>query len=277
MSKLEISGSACCFNSLSDVVASINREWKNRWGHGNPGFCFRGSDIASYDLNPSLLREPYPDVPSDLAKLENTLWVEFRLRSKPLLGHNVSGGWEALFTMQQYGLPTRLLDWSGSLAVATYFAIRDIDKHEDGAVWVMAARHLMELRGVMGSWRTVVGDPSIENLSLRENDKELDKFMENKPVPVGPDQLVPRMIAQRGIYTLHSFEKGSLETLAVKDREQHGDSCFLHKINIPAHVKEGLRSEILLVAGINEETIFPDIEGFARGFANEYKRKHSSM
>mgnify|MGYP003635523321 FL=1 len=274
MSKIKASESACCFNSLSDVVASINGEWKKRWGQENPGFCFRGTDIESYDLNPSLLRKPYPDIPSDLAKLENTLWVEFRLRSKPLLGHNVSGGWEALLTMQQYGFPTRLLDWSRSLAVATYFAIRDIEKHEDGAVWVMAARHLMELRGVMGSWRTVVGDPSIENLSLREDDKDLDKFMENTPVPVSPDQFVSRMIAQRGIYTLHSYEKDSLELLAMKDRDQHGDSCFLHKIVIPAHVKEGLRSEILLVAGITEETIFPDIEGFARDFVNEYKRKH---
>lgn len=169
MEKTNTIKTACCFNALSDCVASINSFWKNRWGMVDPGFCFRGADKVEYDLNPSLLRKPYPVAPEELASLENTLWVEFRLRSKPLLGHNVSNGWEALLTMQQYGFPTRLLDWSRSLAVAAYFAIRNVDIYEDGIVWIMAARHLMELRGVDNAWRTVVGDPTIETLSLREN------------------------------------------------------------------------------------------------------------
>jgi len=273
MSQIEFSGTACCLNSLSDCVASINNEWKKRWRTNDPGVCFRGADSADYDLNPSLLRPPYPEAAEELAKLENELWIEFRLRSKPLLGHHVSGGWEALLTMQQYGFPTRLLDWSRSLAVAAHFSIRDVDLSNDGCVWVMAGRHLMEYRGVESAWRTAVGDPSIENLSLRENKEGLDEFMKHSPVPLCPDQIVPRMIAQRGIYTLQSFERDALETIAIKDRINHGQACFLHKILIPAHIKESLRSEILVVAGVSEESIFPDIEGFARDFVSEYKRK----
>ena len=113
--------------------------------------------------------------------------------------------------MQQYGLPTRLLDWTRSLAIAAYFAVRDLSKDVDGAVWIMASRHLMEIRGVSDAWRTVIGDPSIEILGLRTGTENLDEFNDQHPVPISPDQLVPRMIVQREIYTLHTFKKYAIE------------------------------------------------------------------
>jgi hypothetical protein len=266
---------ACCFNSLSDCVFSINKNWIERWGEHTPGFCFRGADKFNYDLNPSLLRDPYPVSPELLANLENELWVEFRLRSTPLLGRHVYNAWEALLIMQQYGFPTRLLDWSRSLAVAAYFAVRNIDEDDDGAVWVMAARHLMEIRNQSNVWRTAVGDPQLEKMSVRVGTDGLDEFLSQTPVALSPDQVVPRMIVQRGIYTLHSFQRDSLISLAKKDEKRFDQAKFLHKIIIPAHAKEALRSELLLVAGVSEETIFPDLEGFARDFVSEFKRKRS--
>lgn len=273
MDAINIAGLACCFNTLSDCVASINHDWKKRWNESDPGFCFRGADDSNYDLNPSLLRPPYPATPESLATLENSLWVEFRLRSKPLLGRHINNSWEALLIMQQYGFPTRLLDWSRSLAVAAYFAIRNSDVNEDGVVWVMAARHLMQIRGATKAWRTIVGDPNLEALSLRQNKEKLEDFLHQTPIPLSPDQLVPRMVAQRGIYTLHSFQKDALESLAIEDAKNNGPGSFLHKIIIPSYAKESLRSELLVVAGITEETVFPDIEGFARDFVSEYKKK----
>ncbi len=267
------SGVACCLNGLSDCVVRINDGWKQRWGMDCPGFCFRGVDNHQFDLNPSLLRPPYPTELKELALLENNLWVEFRLRSKPLLGHHVRSAWEALFVMQQYGLPTRLLDWSGSLAVAAYFAVRDTDIAQDGAVWIMASRYLMEIRGVEGAWQTVVGDPRLEPMALREGNDGLEEFNAQSPMPVRPDQLDPRMIAQREIYTLHTFRRHAMESLAETDRLSQGVKCFLHKIIIPAKAKPGIRSELSVVAGISEETLFPDIEGFARDFVAEQKRK----
>ncbi|MCP4546392.1 MAG: FRG domain-containing protein [bacterium] len=237
----------------------------------SPGLCFRGIDAQHYLLNPGLLRSPYPEDNEALAKLENSLWVEFRLRSMPLLGRKVSNAWEAFLIMQQYGFPTRFLDWSQSLAVGAYFAVRDIESKCDGAVWVMAAKHLMECRGAAGIWRTVVGDPAIEIMSPRENEKELEAFNQQLPVAVSPDQFVPRMIAQQSIYTLHSFQRQALESLAELDKEENSDACFLHKILIPASAKPGIRSELSIVAGVSEDRLFPDLDGFARGFVDEYK------
>ena len=263
---------ACSFSELTDTLERINEFWKTRWNVENPGFCFRGADKASYDLNPSLLRWPYPEDVKSLAHRENSIYLEFRLRSKPLIGHHVTSTWEAMLTMQQYGFPTRLLDWSKSLAVAAHFSVRDIDCDVEGAIWVMASRRLMELRGYSDCWRSVIGDPSIESLAMKDKPEEIEDPKAQIPAPIAPDQFSPRMIVQQGIYTVHSYQRFVLERLAAADRQDFGDATFLHKIVIPDCSKEGLRSELSLFAGISEETLFPDLDGFARALVAESKR-----
>ncbi len=263
---------ATCLPSLITALGSINREWQRRWRGENPGICFRGCDSTSFDLNPSLLRAPYPTVRAELAKIENNLWLDVRLRARHLLGRPVANGWEALLIMQQHGFPTRLLDWSRTLAVAAHFAVRDLDESDDGAVWVLAARGLMELRGCDAAW-TAIGDPAVEPLGLRENDLNLDDFCDQIPAPVRPDGLVPRLIVQRSVYTLHTFQRDSLHELADRDREQHHAACFLHKIVIPSRAKDGFRSALPIITGVTEETLFPDLDGLARDFVGEWRRK----
>lgn len=113
----------------------------------------------------------------------------------------------------------------------------------------------------------------MDAMGVREGPEGLDEFNALPPVPLSPDQLDPRMIAQRGIYTLHTFMRGALERLAEEDHDTNGDACFLHKITIPKQAKSGLLSELLQVAGVTEETLFPDIGGFARGFNMEARRR----
>ena len=109
-------------------------------------------------------------------------------------------------------------------------------------------------------------------MALRVGPDGLAEFCAQHPIALSPDLLVPRMIVQRGIYTLHTFEQYALEVLANDDRSKHGDACFLHKIVIPGNAKSGLRSALSIVAGVTEETLFPDIDGFARDFVMEQRR-----
>lgn len=269
---VEPTAEACCFGTLLDAVAAINAQWKTRWSMATPGICFRGADDEKYDLNPSLLRHPHTMRPEELALLENNMWLDFRLRCKPLLGYQVSNAWAAMLIQQHHGLPTRLLDWSRSLAVAAYFAVRDINNAKDGAVWMLAGRHLMEVRGDHGPWRTAVGDLRLKPLEPRLDSTNLDEFYAQQPMVLSPDQLVPRIVAQKALYTIHSFRRYSLELLAQDDSRSSGAARFLHKIVIPAAAKASMRSELSLVAGVREESLFPDLDGFARDFVWEQER-----
>jgi hypothetical protein len=51
------------------------------------------------------------------------LVMRFRQRTIPLHSRDLSDEWDALFFMQHYGVPTRLLDWTENPFIAFYFAV----------------------------------------------------------------------------------------------------------------------------------------------------------
>jgi hypothetical protein len=71
---------------------------------------YRGCGKSSYQLLPSLYRPKPEKKAAELALLEQELMTRFRQRSIPFHGRNLSDPWNALFFMQHYGIPTRLLD-----------------------------------------------------------------------------------------------------------------------------------------------------------------------
>ncbi len=273
-------GTALNFEGLSQVLAKLHSYSNERWGRGSGrGICFRGTSDHLYGLNPGLLRDPYPHTDSNgLACVEKELWCDFSLRSKALLGNQISKPLEAMLIMQQHGFPTRLLDWSSSLAVAAYFAVRDGNEEEDGAIWIMEPIHLMRQRGLTG-WCSMVGEEPVDELGLRVNTdhKPIDdghaEWNKLTPMVVKPHHMDLRISAQKVIYTLHTFTKNSLESLAEDDKKTHNQACFLHKIIIPYDRKADLRDELQVLTGISEDSLFPDMDGFARSYKLEAYRK----
>ena len=91
---------------------------------------YRGMSDGQWALTPSLNRA----CPQDLS-LEKIL-----LRSFMKYGYTELQGcnsfWELVAMGQQFGLPTRLLDWTYSPLVAAHFATEDIDYYDrDGVIW----------------------------------------------------------------------------------------------------------------------------------------------
>src|SRR5437899_71081 len=109
---------------------------------GYTRYYFRGHSDGNWSLVPGLarLRRAYLDG-MGLPAVEENLYFGFVTGAGELLPHE-NDSWANLFTMQHHGLPTRLLDWSESFAIALFFALREPARTP--AVWVLNPFRLNE-------------------------------------------------------------------------------------------------------------------------------------
>ncbi|GEM_PF-498916 len=137
-------------------------------------FLFRGLSNARWTLKPSVGR--LIERPGDLP--ERTFFESFKRASVPLLSGRPASDWQWLALAQHYGTPTRLLDWSETPLVALYFAVWEND----------------ELDGVVH----VVPRPPDRPL-----DASVGPFEVTETVFFYPEHVSPRIVAQRGLFTVH--------------------------------------------------------------------------
>lgn len=91
---------------------------------------FRGHQELTWDLAPTLLRhckEKRMKRASDIRELEASLFFEFRARAREL-HDDAPTEWDILFSMRHHGVATRLIDWTETLGVAVFFALRHATK-----------------------------------------------------------------------------------------------------------------------------------------------------
>jgi hypothetical protein len=192
--------------------------------------------------------------------LESVLYYDFVSLAGPLLLRPDSS-WDVLFTMQHHGLPTRLLDWSGTFAVAVHFALKPyIDCKATGAplsselapsVWVLDP---FALNGKTSGHEGVLNPELDLEGSYKEFFIDDEKELTETALAVNPTHHGRRIAAQRGYFTLHSDVFTPLDKLAPE--------C-LRKFDIPpGAVGEGL--DFLALAGASEFSLFPDLDGLAR-------------
>lgn len=96
------------------------RQALNAWGEpatlDQPELWFRGLSSTDHQLVPSVYRHPNAN--------ESSLLSHFQCLAPAYFASGAPrDDWEWLFAAQHYGLPTRLLDWSESLATALFFAV----------------------------------------------------------------------------------------------------------------------------------------------------------
>lgn len=227
--------------SINDYIDLIESVKTNNVVNGNKAdLIFRGQSTDK-PLLPKLARL---SLNGDMAQMEKLMLDEFKRGSLPLTEFKPENNWDWLALAQHHGLPTRLLDWSYSALAALWFAVQNPPKKDDkgnlenGVVWILA--------GLVDDFRT--------------NTEKTDP-LSNKITKIFRSTVVSRRIsAQAGLFTVHKINENGKKIRFETNREFKNK---LTKVIIPHDKFSTLRRQ-LHVLGVNNATIFPDIDGFCR-------------
>lgn len=229
-----------------DLIEKIKT--RNKQNANNADLIFRGQPVDK-PLLPKLARL---ELKGSMANMERLMLAEFKRGSLPLTEFKPENNWDWLALAQHHGLPTRLLDWSYSALAALWFAVErpphknDNGNFENAVVWILSA---------------LVDD-------FRTNTEKIDP-LSNKITKIFRSTVVSRRIsAQAGLFTVHKInENGKM----IKFETNKEFKNKLTKAIIPYEQFPSIRKQ-LHVLGVNNSTIFPDIDGFCRHLEWRYSK-----
>lgn len=224
---------------------------------------FRGHDRVYGELTPSVFRSKF-EVLRKIRDWENELYHSF-VRMAPSRASNLPEkddveAW--LFLMQHHGTPTRLLDWSGSVLIGLYFAVRDLPK-EDGELWSMYAQALNTRSGVPGDptpnnphLRFLAREPLVQDPKGLARELGISKIP-TLPLAVLPPLEFPRLVTQSSRFTIHPRPVGGSTISELLKQPKH-----LVRYIIPSRYKAQLL-ENLSALEITHATLFPDLDALS--------------
>jgi len=207
-------------------------------------YWFRGHGRIQWKLTPSALRYPKEeDRNKALGLLRSFKRVaEIKLSTPPPPQDELK--WMQL--AQQYGLPTRLLDWTSNAAIALYFACQELKK--DGLVFLLNPADLN--RENVGEARVLdaLHDAATIKPYLSLGGQEDKNGLGT--IAINPVLNSERIVLQRGRFTLHGAKQFSLD-------KKHVPSLVC--LPVPKEVKRQCLAELEGV-GVDEMSIFPEPE-----------------
>jgi hypothetical protein len=207
---------------------------------------YRGHPNSDFYLIASLLRYK-----NGLDK-EKYLFTTFKKFSDRILQRRESE-WETLFEMQHFGIPTRLLDWSETFGVALFFATTYNQSHhpdKDAAIYLLNPIELNRLSGIGQIFKVPEDETKFGYTKIYWDHSP---FAARAPIAIEPIFLNERMLAQRGVFTVHHDEIDPIENKfpsAIK-------KVIIPNALIPAAV------EFLELSNLNSFSIYPDLFGIS--------------
>lgn len=200
-----------------------------------------------WPLLPSIARLPSKvmDGFGDWDILEETFMSNFKRFSLPYLNTKPLSSLEWLILARNYGIPTRILDWTTNPLKALFFAVEDLtlDKY-DGVLWNL-------------EFKAFFKEDKFATRHMNKNDqKSLTLYI--------PPHDNPRVASQEGIYILFPFPKAFKPIQPLEAPNCYKDDITsLDKFIVPKKNKEVLRKELSNL-GISHMSLFPGLDGVAK-------------
>lgn len=248
------------------------KERLSQFCEGEGVWIFRGQSSSRWPLATGLERMKETGGRSR-SKAEDLLLGYFNRK----LHHYLSGAQlpthtlEIMALMQHHGAPTRLLDFTFSPYVASFFAAdgaatSDCDGTDDGSCAVWA---------INGDWldaeaqRVLAKAYRWEKIDLSD-DKSVSQLLIGRKVPmvlyIDIYKMNERIISQQGVFLCPGDpDKKIAENLSAYNQAELPDNVY--KILIPKRCRAGILADLNRM-NINEATLYPGLDGFARSTKN---------
>ena len=180
---------------------------------------------------------------------------------------------EWLALMRHHGAPTRLLDWTRSPYVATFFAIADgeavgsVTQNGPPAVWAVSSKWLAdearsvwpELSSISDACGVLPGaESSFDRLFFPRSRQQHAVIM-----PLEPFRLNERVSVQQGVFLCPSSPDWPFETVLKYVCETASEPAPFYRLLIHRSARRELL-RLLRMMNITSETLFPGLDGFAR-------------
>lgn len=228
------------------------------------GWAFRGQRDAEWGLESSLTRRLKQFVSQDKwAEQEDRAIRVFKRKAHHFLNDTSSlkDDFRCLALMQHHGAPTRLLDFTKSPYVASYFALQSCTT--PAAVFAVNTPAL---------WHeaTPPGYPELNRDAIDpRNSDSLNRYYlsNNYPVvwPGEPWTMDRRIVAQAGTFIIPGKIDVTVEELL---NNYVYDKPILAKIILSPDIRKEAM-EALYRMNISNATLFPDLDGLARSISYE--------
>jgi hypothetical protein len=268
-------------------------------------FIFRGQANKSWDLVTSIERAKksyslLTTYTNEYTVEEQWMMHEFK-RKYPLFSSILpkqTDSFEWLAIMQHHGAPTRLLDFTESIFIATYFAT--VEASEDCSVWAI---NRINIRDNIYEAQNL---NYVKHEALKDdvNDVHIEyanKFIGNKTeidceqipitvIPLEPKICTERLARQQGLFLMPTNSNNSfIENLAgafsekeIKLKEIKFEKLLTYKssefnkikilkINISKDYLSDI-SDSLRQMNITAETLFPGVDGLAKSLQQTHIR-----
>ena len=236
--------------------------WNEKLHRYRDNRVYRGMGNVKWTLEPALNRACRHDL-----TLEKHMLRSFRKYGYADLQQTASF-WQTAALAQQYGLPTRLLDWTYSPLVAAHFATEDVSMYnKDGVIWCVDVDKVNErlpaaLRDMLNKRNTSIF--TMEMLDRIGDSYDALNSFSREPYAFffEPASTVNRIANQYALFSLTTDP-------AVMIHKLPGLSDCFSRIIIPKETKLEIRDKLDYI-NISERMIYPGLDGICKWITRRY-------